>query len=119
MNILLIDDDEASNAYTEIMLNRSGLLSTLDVFRNGEKALNFVLELIPQQKIDFILLDINMPVMSGHEFLEALHNNQKNIPVVILSTSIIEEDEQEALKYDFVKGYLNKPISLENLQKLL
>ncbi|KXX72326.1 response regulator [Flammeovirga sp. SJP92] len=118
MNILLIDDDEASNAYTEIILTRSGLLSTLNVFRNGEKALGFILEEASRQ-IDLILLDINMPVMSGHEFLEELHQNKKNIAVVMLSTSIIEEDEQAALQYSFVKGYMNKPISFENLQKLI
>ncbi|NME67483.1 response regulator [Flammeovirga aprica] len=118
MNILLIDDDEASNAYTEIILNRSGLLSNLNVFRNGEKALDFMLEGADQQ-IDLILLDINMPVMSGHEFLEELEKCPQNVPVVILSTSIIEEDEQEALKHPFVKGYLNKPISFEKLQNLI
>lgn len=118
MNILLIDDDEASNAFTEIILNRSELLATLTIFRNGEKALDFILE-NETQKIDLILLDINMPVMSGHEFLGELEQNNKNIPVVMLSTSIIEEDEHEALKHAFVKGYLHKPITLENLQKLI
>lgn len=119
MNILLIDDDEASNAYTEIILNRSGKLKNLNVFRNGEKALNFILEESYKTLIDLILLDINMPTMSGHEFLEELNLNNKKIPVVMLSTSIVEEDQSEAMKYSFVKGFLNKPITLDNFLKLI
>lgn len=119
MNILLIDDDEASNVYTEIILRRSGKLSSIEICKNGEDGF-FYLKSNLGADLDLILLDINMPIMNGHEFLGKYCKSIKNkIPIVMLSTSILKEDKDDALKFKCVKGFINKPISIEKIKKYL
>ncbi len=116
-HILIIDDDEVSNFLTEraITSNWDWKVSTAS---NGIKALEFLKQ---NSQPDVILLDLNMPLLNGIEFIEKLETTYNKITskIYILSTSNRKDDIQSASKYDCVDGYIEKPLEASKLRELL
>lgn len=124
--ILLVDDDDTSNMLNTMIISNMDITEDVDVASNGEEALSHLVKHCQQAVVsdkkcpELILLDINMPVMDGFEFLEAykekldIHNK---VPVVMLSSSSNKKDFEKALSYN-VKGYIVKPLSEDKLQEL-
>jgi DNA-binding response OmpR family regulator len=79
---------------------------------NGKEAL----EILDEEHIDLIILDIQMPVMDGLQFLAELHNRRIWLPVIIMTGEKIELSEEKFREFGIV-DYLNKPISFEELDK--
>ena len=118
--ILLVDDDRAMRYYNSIMLKRSDITCTLDECRNGREALAYIknTETLP----DVILLDINMPVMDGHEFLHEynLRTDAASQPrIFMLSSSDLDIEKCKQKNYPFVKGYFEKPLTEEHIAHIL
>lgn len=90
-------------------------LQALDYFRENKNSP----ELLP----DVLFLDINMPVMTGWELLDALSRDKfefvNNIPVYILSSSDSITDTQQVKNYPFLNGYLTKPLKKDELFRLI
>ena len=119
INVLIVDDSEVDRYILTRHLNDIGIN---DVFQedDGASALAFLNQYDENKKKfgdDFppvvIFLDINMPIIGGFEFLEKfseLRNKFELDTCVIMMYSSSErlEDKNDALKYDFVKGYLTK-----------
>ena len=122
--IMLVDDDEISNFISEKIIKNLGLSTNLKVVTNGRQALQFVKEhdVVQMPCPDFILLDINMPVMDGFQFLEEFSRlkvpGNENIKIVILTSSSNPMDVASAEKFK-ISGYINKPLSKEKLQAVL
>lgn len=126
--ILLVDDDDTSNLLTTMVISDMNITEGVDVASNGEEALNYMIENCHniesggQKKCPgLILLDINMPIMDGFEFLEAYKSRldiDGKIPVVMLSSSSNTKDFDRAKTFD-VKGYIVKPLNEEKLQEAL
>lgn len=120
--ILLVDDDESDIELARLaLIDDTGMQCHLSVAYNGKSALDMIRESQKtEQKIDLILLDINMPGMNGFEFLTELRNDQnlKDIEVIICSGSNYEKDRQSAAALG-TAGYLLKPPRFENLVLLL
>lgn len=126
--ILLVDDDDTSNLLTTMVISDMNITEGVDVASNGEEALNYMIEnchniVAGEQKKcpGLILLDINMPIMDGFEFLEAYKSRldiDGKIPVVMLSSSSNSKDFDRAKTFD-VKGYIVKPLNEEKLQQAL
>ncbi|QNF32373.1 response regulator [Adhaeribacter swui] len=123
-SVLLIDDDAISNFLNTRLLKEMQVAQEIKVTLNGEEALRY----LQQQKAankpfpELILLDINMPVMNGFEFLEAFRdvadeNNQSVI--IILTTSTNARDFDQLKNYEEVEVYLSKPLTDENLLYIL
>ncbi len=118
--VMLIDDEEVDQMmYTRILL-RSGLTDDVISFTSASDALEYLTD--PNQPpVDLILLDINMPRMSGFEFLEAVRERiglSFSIPIVMmLTTSLNPKDKQRAAEYAIVKAYVNKPLEPADLGK--
>lgn len=113
---ILVADDSAliHQMYRIVMMKYH--CEILDAM-NGKEAL----ELISLHRdIDLILLDINMPVMNGVQFLEKASATGivKKIPVIIISTEGKEEDTVRGLKLG-AKGYLKKPFDPKELRELI
>jgi len=66
------------------------------------------------------MLDINMPIMNGWDFMDAIKEKgmDKNVSVIILTSSINNADKIKAKKYDMVVDYVEKPLSIEHLNRL-
>ena len=116
--ILIIEDDDAFHFLCEMAFRRSGrqikLLKALD----GVEALE-ILE-AAETGPDLILVDINMPRMNGLEFLaQYAQRGGGQIPVVAMLTSSDQaRDRQQAMSYEFVRDYLIKPLTHENIERL-
>ena len=119
-NILLVEDNDIDVDLFKIMLIKEELLQcNLHVAENGKEALSF-LEKEGSPPIHMILLDINMPVMDGFEFLEKKKNisGLSNVCVVMCSTSQYEHDKKKAKLLGAV-GYIVKPATIEQLEAVL
>lgn len=121
-NVLLIDDDTITNYLNKELIYEMGITDEVIICSSGDEALDWFKvynDLKNPDKIDLILLDINMPGIDGFEFLEAFKNLKfnHNIPVVLLTTSDNIRDKTKAHEFN-VNGYINKPLNEEKLQKL-
>ncbi len=118
--ILLVDDDEAFNFLNRIAFNDSHINCQLDEVMDGKAALDYLEKSIVCP--DVILLDVNMPVMDGFEFLEQFEKQNKcnNISkVFILTSSLRDEDRMKSLNNKYVKGYFDKPLTAVHIKKIL
>lgn len=122
-NIIIVEDDPISRLLIKSLVNKNYEVDQSDTFLNGLEALNYIKENIEsnQNLPDLILLDINMPVMDGWEFLEEISQIEKvrNIPVVMLTSSIDSEDEAKSKTFKNVIGYYYKPLNKDNLNKIM
>jgi len=118
--VYIVEDDLiASYVIKKIVDDHSRIQSSI-VYANGLEAFKALEK--KDQIPDLILLDINMPVMDGWEFLEAFGNTpkEKDIPVFILSSSIDPEDKKRASTYkNEVKGFFSKPFTDKKLEEIL
>eukprot|EP00746_Dinoflagellata_sp_MGD_P015815 gnl/MRDRNA2_/MRDRNA2_135348_c0_seq1.p2 gnl/MRDRNA2_/MRDRNA2_135348_c0~~gnl/MRDRNA2_/MRDRNA2_135348_c0_seq1.p2 ORF type:complete len:139 (+),score=8.40 gnl/MRDRNA2_/MRDRNA2_135348_c0_seq1:1464-1880(+) len=120
--ILLVDDDMTSNFYNKSVIQQLNIAEKVEVAWNGKEAMEF-LENPENENPELILLDINMPVMDGFEFVKALDINttidKSGIKIVMLTTSQHEKDVDKFKKYGLVSQYISKPIEREHLLSLV
>ena len=116
-NILVVDDSGTMRGLIKRTLSISGL-DVGEVFEaaNGIEAL----AQMATHAISVVLLDINMPVMNGLEFLQRVQKESayQSIPVIIISTEGKEEDTVRGLKMG-AKGYVKKPFQASELHGLI
>ncbi|HET8861075.1 response regulator [Marivirga sp.] len=117
---LIIDDDEISIMLTDILLKEIPFFQEINSYLDG----NFALENLKMEYSNeiayIIILDINMPLMSGWEFLEEIKHfaSHKNTSVFMLSSSTDKLDMEKAEKFELVKGFFSKPLKNENLKEM-
>jgi CheY-like chemotaxis protein len=108
--ILVVDDDMVDVMTIRRALKELHVTNRVDHAQHGEAALSW-LEESPSNRPAIILLDLNMPVMNGIEFLQVVkqHASFKSIPVIMLTTS--EEQKDKMRSFDLgVAGYMSKPV---------
>jgi two-component system, chemotaxis family, chemotaxis protein CheY len=96
-------------------------LSNLEQVRSVEVANGFeALRILPQEKFDIILTDINMPDINGLELISFLknHPHYRTIPVVIISTEKSESDRKRGLELG-ADDYLTKPFEPGELENII
>lgn len=108
MNCIIIDDDKLSRRIVEEFVKRTETLNLLYSFENPVDAINIFEK---EDDIDLVFLDIEMPEMSGIDFLDTL----KNPPQIIIVSSK-GKYAIDAFNYD-VTDYLLKPISYSRFYK--
>lgn len=115
-NVVIIDDGYVDQLIYKKILLRTGLVGSVRGFELAEDALEFLRE-PDRPKIDVIFLDINMPRMDGFEFLETASiefGDYFSVAVVVmLTTSLSDDDKKRASKFRMVVDYINKPLSEE------
>jgi CheY-like chemotaxis protein len=118
--ILLIEDNPMDVDLTRRAFVKRKLANPLEVARDGEEALTWIGKWdAGAQRPLVILLDLNLPKLSGLEVLRVLksHPVYKTIPVVILTTSKEDKDLHEAY-VNGVNSYIVKPVSFENFMNV-
>lgn len=114
--ILLVDDDAVTNLLNEYILKSAGVSEQIVVCSSGEKALGLLTDPEIANEVDLIFLDINMPGMSGFEFINKYRktNLPRYAPVVLMTTSISYKDKGLARRYEIL-GYFDKPLDKKKL----
>ena len=118
--ILLVDDSQPFNFLTRMVLNQNGVKCRIDEALTGKAAIDYINK--NTECPDVILLDINMPVMDGFEFLEEFEKRSKCHKITrifMLTSSDREEDKAMALGNPRFKGYFDKPLKQEHIKKIL
>ncbi|WP_073852678.1 response regulator [Pontibacter flavimaris] len=126
-SVYIIDDDEVSAFLTEAMLAAEHFARKYDTFLNPQDALQHLLPLLQQDQRrsipDVIFLDLNMPYVDGWQFLDTLAPHAPLIKcscmLYMLTSSLDFNDVRRAQKYDFLAGFLQKPIEEETIRDLL
>ncbi len=120
VTIVMIEDDEGHARLIEKNVRRAGVSNDIVPFTNGTDALDFILGadrsgMASSDRHLLILLDLNLPDMSGIDILEKVKSNPhaKRLPVVILTTT---DDEREIQRcYDLgANVYITKPVDYES-----
>jgi len=113
--VLAVDDSPVALHMLKVLLG-SGLHSLFLAANNGLAAL----DLLAHVPVDVILLDINMPVMNGFEFLQRVQEEPayRSIPVIVISTEGKEQDFRRALAMG-ARAYLTKPFLPTQLVQLI
>ena len=116
LKVLLIEDNLIEIMKMKRTISLLKLEHTIHEAKNGEEALEILED--KSNFPDLILLDLNMPKISGIEFLSILKNNDniKHIPTVILTTSDNPKDLEECYKRG-VSGYILKPLKYDDYVK--
>ena len=119
----VVDDDPIYVFGIKRAIEIVGFCKELMVFENGQEALDSIIGILTSNKElpDVILLDLNMPVMDGWEFIEEFIKIPcpKDILIYVVSSSIDPEDIKRAKSLESVSGYVVKPISLDSLKDIL
>lgn len=114
--ILLVEDNEGDIVLTSEAFEESSCKVNIQVARNGKEAINILFDQNENTQLpDLILLDINLPLLNGHEVLKKIKENEKtkHIPVIILTTSSAISDIN--LTYEnYANCFITKPADIND-----
>jgi len=121
---MVIDDDKTNNLICSLIIKKFNKNANVELYLDPEKALtaiavDFSNEMNPKPIILF--LDINMPNMSGFEFLDEFLKLDTEIHQyfsIYMLSSAIEDFQVEAKKYPIVQGFLSKPLKISHLETI-
>ncbi|MGO4820748.1 MULTISPECIES: response regulator [unclassified Flavobacterium] len=119
----IIDDDPIFIFGTKKIMQIANFCESFMIFHNGKEAYDKLKIIIENgSKLpDLILLDLNMPIWDGWQFLDEFVKipNEKIITIYIITSSVDPADIIRAKSYDRVSNYIVKPITMEELKKIL
>jgi CheY-like chemotaxis protein len=119
--IWVVDDDPIYQIIVNKIIKKSELFLSVSGFKNGKDAIDALKNALEKNEVlpNIILLDINMPIMDGWEFMDemVLLKSKINEPIqiYIVSSSIALEDKNKAKNYSEIIAYLSKPITANDL----
>ncbi len=111
---MLVEDDDVDAMAVDRAFKALRITNRLERAENGEKALAYLHD-DNKERPCLVLLDINMPVMGGMEFLRVIkdgNHDLRRIPVVVLTTSAEQQDKVESFDLG-VAGYMKKPVDYQ------
>jgi len=115
VTIVMIEDDEGHARLIERNIRRSGINNEIVAFADGAAALNYLLGLDSRREALLILLDLNLPDMTGLDVLRQVKESRhlRCVPVVVLTTT----DDAQEIKRCYELGcnvYITKPVNYES-----
>jgi CheY-like chemotaxis protein len=120
--ILLVEDNRADAELISEILNERKL-GTVEVVQDGERALAYLNRKRPYDSAprpDLVLLDLNLPKLSGHEVLKAVKSDEKlrQIPILIFTSSDADRDVFRSYSLN-ANCYIQKPVDLDRFSVLV
>jgi|TARA_R110000868_G_scaffold343120_1_gene604123 CheY-like chemotaxis protein len=121
----IIDDDPIAIYGIKKSMKEIDFCDTVLIYKNGQEAIDGLNSMVEDgiKLPSIILLDLNMPIMDGWEFLDDFlkipNCNTKQVTIYIISSSIDPRDIIKAKDYSLVSNYILKPIKSVDLVKLL
>ena len=116
LNILLVEDNPTNQMFMKVLMKK--LLLKFKIANNGEEAI----KLYTDNTFDLILMDENMPVMSGSEatikIRELELNTNSHIPIIALTANVLQEDKEKFLNVG-MDDYLSKPLKKQELVHII
>ncbi|SHG28941.1 response regulator [Flagellimonas flava] len=116
-SVLLVDDDETTNFLNKFFLRQLDNNLVVNTVENGKEAIDFLTTAAPEETLPCLLiLDTNMPVMNGWEFLDSYEAQfddrlKKNVVVVMLTALDTEKTTALAMSNPNVRDTAQKPLS--------
>lgn len=112
-NVVVVDDDEIILFLHSKIIQAVGLHNSPKTFNSAAKALEFFDSLSSDDEPILMFLDINMPVMDGWGLLEIIHQEDfdKKIEVIMVTSSVDQEDKDKAAWYSKIIHFVEKPFS--------
>jgi CheY-like chemotaxis protein len=121
MKTYLIDDDDLAIYLTEQLLRTEGFSNCICTFQSAQEALEKLVgrgQAVPQ----VVFLDLNMPLMDGWQFLDALAPYQEMLRgtchIYILTSSLALKDLEKSKEYELVAGLIHKPLDSEEIRAI-
>ena len=122
-NFWIIDDDRIFGLLSKRVIEISEIAENVKLITNAESALQEIQDLANNDENlpEVIFLDINMPSMSGFDFLTRLEKIPQSIQikVYIFSAAITSEDRKKTLAFKLVKNIIEKPLTTEKLKVIV
>jgi len=121
---ILIDDDPINNSVSRLMITNTMPAVDVITFSDPTIGLGFLKDHFKMHsaKSTVLLLNLNMPFMTGWDFLEHFKQldpaTRNRMVIYILTSSIDDLDRRRALAIGYVKGFLSKPLSPEKVLEL-
>ncbi|MBK9148174.1 MAG: response regulator [Flavobacteriales bacterium] len=120
-HIIVVDDEEDCNFVTKLVLKKAGYTGQLTCYTSATEALEHFRK--GQDLPDLLFVDINMPAVTGFEFL-ATCESEGLLPngltsVVMFSSSNRPSDLERALSFRSVMGYVEKALSVDSFERVL
>lgn len=116
--IILIDDDPISNFLSELLIGSISKEIQIKCFTNPLEALAKLKELQVDEKT-IVLLDLNMPQMSGWEFIDSFIKMGGKCQFIILTSSVNIIEKEHAATIPMVTHFLTKPLTKENVMEFI
>lgn len=120
--VAIIDDDSIFQFTTKVKFEKLKLASEVLIFNDGEEILEYINATPIEDLPSILLLDINMPIVDGWDFLEMYKDvdaeKRPRMEIHMLSSSINPDDVKKAENNEFVMDYITKPIRDEDLTKI-
>lgn len=124
-NYLVVDDDQINNMICKKILQRTIEGSEVQTFTDPDTALIYIKSSFGRKDAQktIVFLDINMPAITGWEFLESFERFDTRVKdsliIFMLSSSVDPNDRQRALNNSNVTGYIEKPLTIEKVLDLI
>ena len=122
LKILLIEDNLDDVFLIQLAIKKTGINSSMSIINNGEEGIGCLTKLVDKKEKlpDLILLDINLPKITGLEILQKIKSNKfiKLIPTVIFTSS----DSPYDMNSSYESGadcYIRKPNNIHDFEKIM
>ncbi len=115
-HIVLVDDDPINNLICRKKLHKARTDLTIVEYVVARKGLEYFQQ---NPTTDLLLLDINMPDLDAWTFLDEMEKIGVRVPVIIITSSIDQDDLEKAKNYDVIIDYVIKPMTEDKINKIV